>query len=64
MIAFVILELTLREVIGEIPHDLGALIAYSLLVAFIAFIAYGSRSPRPVHGDDTTASGSPEDPTG
>jgi hypothetical protein len=64
MVAFVLLELTFRELIADIPHDFGALIAYSLLAAFVAFIAVGSRSPKPLRRDDSAGSGSPEDRAG
>lgn len=45
MFAFSILELTIREIVSELPHDLGALIAYFVLAVFAAFIVYGSRNP-------------------
>jgi hypothetical protein len=44
MVPYAFISLTLKEIIAGIPHDVGALIAYSVLVAFVSFIWYGSRS--------------------
>jgi hypothetical protein len=48
--------LTLKEIFSGIPHDLGALIAYALLLAFVGFTWYGSRKPATEPGP-TRASG-------
>jgi hypothetical protein len=45
MFALSIIELTIRQVVADLPHDLGAFIAYFVLAAFAAFIVYGSRNP-------------------
>ena len=53
MFAMILLELTLRDVVSDIPHDAGAMVAYALLAIFIGFIWAGSRgkpgprAPRP-----------------
>jgi hypothetical protein len=39
----VLLDLTFREIVSDIPHDSGAFIAYALLALFAAAIIYGSR---------------------
>lgn len=44
MFSFILLQLTLQEILGDIPHDASALTVYLMLVLFIAFIWYGSRS--------------------
>jgi hypothetical protein len=43
------IDLTLSEIISDIPHDMGAVIAYILLILFVGFIVLGSR-PRRVGG--------------
>jgi hypothetical protein len=45
MFAFALnlLDLTLWEVVSDIPHDFAALVTYVILVLFIAGIWYGSR---------------------
>lgn len=44
MFSFILLKLTLREILADIPHGASALIVYLMLVLFIGFIWYGSRS--------------------
>lgn len=44
MLSFILLKLTLREMISDIPHDFGALIVYLLIALFVGFIWYGARS--------------------
>lgn len=44
MISFVLWELTLQEVISDIPHDAGALVAYALLGLFVGFVWMGNRN--------------------
>jgi hypothetical protein len=44
MVPLVLISITFKGVIAEIPHDAGALIAYLLLLAFVAFIWIGSRA--------------------
>ncbi len=36
-------ELTLAEVVADLPHDLAALIAYVILGLFVYFVWYGSK---------------------
>jgi hypothetical protein len=43
MFLLALFELTLREIVSGIPHDRGALIAYSLLTLFVGFVIIGSR---------------------
>jgi hypothetical protein len=43
MFAAILLELTLAEVIGDLPHDAGAILVYVLLALFIGSIWHGSR---------------------
>ncbi len=45
MFSLILLELTLEEVLTDIPHDFAALIVYLLLGLFVGFIWYGSRFP-------------------
>lgn len=56
MFALVLLDLTLREVISDLPHDAGALITYALLTAFVALTVIGSRR-RPGGRNRTTSEG-------
>jgi len=39
----VLMDLTFREIVSDIPHDTGAAVAYALLTLFIVAIVYGSR---------------------
>jgi hypothetical protein len=43
-IAFVLLKLTLWEVVTDIPHDFAAIVTYTVLALFVAGIWYGSRA--------------------
>lgn len=53
MLSFILLELTFREVISNIPHDVGALLIYLFIALFVAFVWHGSRSkPQPGGQDD------------
>jgi hypothetical protein len=56
MIALALLELTVGEVIGDIPHDAGAMITLLIVALFVAFIWHGSRT-RPRSGPDTSQRG-------
>jgi hypothetical protein len=58
MFALALLDLTLREVITDLPHDAGALVAYLMLALFIGFTVMGSR--RRSSPDDATSTTSPE----
>lgn len=46
MPALVLLKLTLKSVLTDIPHDAAAFVTYALLLAFVGFIYLGSRSGR------------------
>ncbi|MHB1169110.1 MAG: hypothetical protein ACYC28_07500 [Longimicrobiales bacterium] len=37
--------LTLDAIVRNLPHDVGAIVVYVLMIAFIGFIWYGSRKP-------------------
>jgi hypothetical protein len=39
----ILLDLTVKEVLGGIPHDGGALVAYALLLVFVGLTVLGSR---------------------
>ncbi|CAN5815204.1 hypothetical protein BH23GEM8_BH23GEM8_13190 [soil metagenome] len=41
LLAFI--DLTLREIVSDIPHDAGAVVAYILLILFVGFTVLGSR---------------------
>jgi hypothetical protein len=43
MFLLALFELTLREIVSGIPHDAGAVIAYTLLILFVGFVVVGSR---------------------
>jgi hypothetical protein len=43
MFALTLLELTLREIVADVPHDFAALVTYAVLALFVAGIWYGSR---------------------
>jgi hypothetical protein len=43
ILSFVLLELTMEEILVGIPHDFAALVVYLLLALFVGFIWYGSR---------------------
>lgn len=42
--------LTLSGIVRNLPHDAAAIVVYVLLIAFVAFIWYGSRKPTPQAG--------------
>jgi hypothetical protein len=44
MLALILLELTLVEVLSDLPHDTGALIVYALVAVSIALVWMGSRN--------------------
>jgi hypothetical protein len=46
MLALTLLELTLHEILADIPHDAGALVAYSFIALFLGFTLAGSRRSR------------------
>lgn len=50
MLSLIFLELTLRDVLADIPHDAGAILTYALLAVFIGFIWAGSRNKAPGRG--------------
>ncbi|CAN5757413.1 hypothetical protein BH23GEM6_BH23GEM6_25850 [soil metagenome] len=54
MFALVLLDLTFREVISDLPHDAGAMIAYLLLFLFVGFIVIGSRRSSGEPGQPTS----------
>jgi hypothetical protein len=43
MLSFILLRLTFRGVLSDIPHDTAAFITYALLLLFIAFVWSGRR---------------------
>lgn len=43
MFALALLDLTLRSILADIPHDAGAFIAYTLIALFVGFTVVGSR---------------------
>lgn len=43
MTSFILLDLTLHEIIADIPHDFGAVLVYGLIAAFVGMIWMGSR---------------------
>jgi hypothetical protein len=53
MFLLALIDLTVREVISDLPHDAGAVIAYILLILFVGFVIIGSRRPG---GDSNTSS--------
>lgn len=55
MISLILLELTFREVLADIPHDAGAVIVYLLLAVFVAMTWAGSRRRKP--GRDEVSDG-------
>lgn len=48
-----ILNLTLEEIITDIPHDGAAFVVYLMLALFIGFIWYGSRPGASRRGGST-----------
>lgn len=44
--------LTFEAVIRNLPHDVGAIVVYVLMFAFIGFIWYGSRKPPAIDARD------------
>jgi len=62
MFGTLIFELTLREVIGDLPHDPGAIVAYLLLALFVGFVWQGSR--RSGTGTTLPDAGNPDSPGG
>ena len=43
MLSFILLDLTLREIFTDIPHDFSAIIVYVLMVLLVGFVWYGGR---------------------
>ena len=43
MLSFILLELTLQEVLADVPQDPAAVLTYAMLVLFVAFVWAGSR---------------------
>ncbi len=43
MFSLILLNLTLKDIVTDIPHDAAAVVVYLLLALFIGFIWYGSR---------------------
>jgi hypothetical protein len=41
------LDLTLQEIVANIPHDGPSVVAYAILAIFVATIWLGSRTPTP-----------------
>lgn len=46
MLSLAFLELTLRDVLSDVPRDGGALAVFLLMLAMVAVIWHGSRSGR------------------
>ncbi len=44
MLMFILLDLTLRDVISDIPHDGPAFVAYGVIGLILVFIWLGSRN--------------------
>jgi hypothetical protein len=44
MLALILLELTLVDILSDIPHDTAALIVYALTAVCVAFVWMGSRN--------------------
>ena len=57
MFNLILLDLTLREVLADIPHDGSAVVAYLVIGAFIGLIVLGNMKKPP-------ASRSPGEPNG
>jgi hypothetical protein len=49
-ILLVLLDLTFREIITDVPHDGAAIVAYLFLALFVGAIVYGSRGRRSAPG--------------
>lgn len=47
-----LLQLSLREVVADIPRDAGAVVTLILILVFAGFIWIGTRSPKETKGDD------------
>lgn len=43
MMSLILLELTFRDVIADIPHDTGAVVVYLLLIVFVGMTLMGGR---------------------
>lgn len=57
MLSFILLDLTMRDIVAEIPHDAAAIVVYVMLALFIGFIWTGSRGGG--SGDTTPPGGQP-----
>lgn len=59
MLSLIFLDLTLQEILSDIPHDAGAVIVYIMLALFAGFVVYGSRGkgsdPAPPPPEDAGA---------
>lgn len=47
MLSAILLDLSLGEVLSDIPHDTGAIVVYVLMTLFIGLIWSGSRKRKP-----------------
>lgn len=46
MLSLILLELTLHEVLADVPHDAGAIVVYLMMALFVGFIWLGRSRPR------------------
>lgn len=47
MFSWILLDLTLREVLSNLPHDAGAVVVFGLLSLFVGLTIAGSRRKGP-----------------
>lgn len=50
MLSLILLDLSLAEVLADIPHDTGAIVVYLLLALFVGMTWAGSRNRTPGGG--------------
>lgn len=62
MLSMIVLELALREVLADLPHDAGAGIVLILLLALIGFVWHGSRGGASSASAAPVAAAVPESP--
>lgn len=53
MLSHILLDLSIAEILADIPHDTGAIVVYLLLAVFVGMTWAGSRNRTPGGGPDS-----------
>lgn len=44
MLSLILMDLTLREVLADLPHDAGAVVVYLMIALFVGLVWLGGRN--------------------